>query len=146
MKTAFKRALAALGTVALAGTLAVAVPTAAQAAHSASCSGSLVRSMPYRNNNGTVIANLGIYRSGTKVCAVAVKAGPLYGVSTHMQLNIWAWNYPQSDFDQGYFKYQTDALTIDVAGATPKRCATVKLAMLTKNNYYIPALNTDVCV
>lgn len=148
MRMTFKKAMAALGAVAVATAITVAVPTAAQAA--LTCNGSHVRTLEMRNGNGTVVARLGVYRSGTKICAVGVKAGPMYGVASYMQVELqrrgsapgyWSGS---SEYDNDYVKYQTDAVTIN-ALSSPNRCIKVKLTMENKNGRDLPKVETIVC-
>lgn len=108
--SAKKKLLAGLGALVLAGTMTVGLPAAAQAA--TSCSGTRIDTVNYRNNSGTVIAKIGVYKNGYKACAVAVKTAPLYGEATYMQLEV----SPEEGAtvrDAGNFRYQTDALTVD---------------------------------
>lgn len=148
MKLTFKKAMAAFGAVAVATTIMVAVPTTAQAA--LNCSGSHVRTLDMRNGNGTVVARLGVYRSGTKICAVGVKAGPMYGVGSYMQILLqrrgtapgyWSGS---SKHDLDYVKYQTNAITID-ALTSSNRCIRIELSMDDRRGRALPEVETVVC-
>ncbi|GAT73132.1 hypothetical protein [Microbacterium hydrocarbonoxydans] len=111
MKSIKKRLVAGLGAALLAASLTVAVPATANAAtYSSSCKGSHVATKAIKNSAGTVLARVGVYRDGNYMCAVLVKAGPVYGVPTYTDLMV---STPQDyGFDQGYFSYKTDAIRV----------------------------------
>lgn len=111
MKKMKTRVIAGLGAALVAVGLSVAVPVAAEAGtKSNSCSGTHVATKTVQNNNGTVVGRAGIYRNGDYMCAVLIKAGPVYGVATWTQLHIESSRDIESD--AGYFQYKTDALTV----------------------------------
>lgn len=107
------RLVAGLTAVLLTGGLALAVPAAAEAStQSASCAGTYVTTKTLKNNNGTVIGRVGIYRDGNYGCAVGVKAGPVYGVPTHTHLYVSGGVGGDWGVDSGNFAYQTNAIRV----------------------------------
>lgn len=149
MRTRKNRLLAGLGAVLMATALSVAAPTAAQAA--TTCSGTYVKTVKSTNASGVVIGRIGIYRSGTKVCAVLVKAGPLYGVSSYTMLEIWTKRpgqtyIPTNQYrvDDGDFRYQTDALTVDTA--LGNRCAVIRSDMENRYGVLADRTSTTFCI
>lgn len=128
MRNAKKRIIAGLSAAMIAAGMGIAVPAAAQAeTYSASCAGTHLKTVSVKNSTGTVIGRLGMYRDGTKFCAIGVKAGGVYGVPTFTQLVI----YSSIDYgkDDGDFKYRTDAITIN---ARPGSCVVAQLIVRTK--------------
>lgn len=111
MKSIKKRLVAGLGSALLVTGLAVAVPATASAeTYSSSCKGSYVTTKTVKNGSGTVIGRAGVYRDGNYMCAVLVKAGPVYGVATYTDLMV---SSPQDyGFDAGNFSYKTDAIRV----------------------------------
>ena len=110
-----------------AGALLVGVPTAAEAAP-LTCPGTRISTINVTAAAGTLVGKAGGYRQDSKVCAVLIKQGPVYGVVTQTELYLSAtWKdiqgYPHSDSDSdaGMFKYQTDAITISVPKGKPFR-------------------------
>lgn len=141
MSRSFARTVAGFGAAVLLGTLGALAPgVAAQAAPAYACSQNHVKTMQLRNASGTVVGKLGIYRTGTKVCAVAMKAGPLYGVESYMSLAV------STKGDEGRFKYQTRAITVDSRNAY-RGCVGIQLAMKNRNGNWLPTPQayTQIC-
>lgn len=111
MNSIKKRLIAGLGSALLVTGLAVAVPATASAeTYSASCKGSYVTTKTVENVSGTVIGRVGVYRDGNYMCAVLVKAGPVYGVPTFTELSVSSAH--DDGVDSGRFSYRTDAIRV----------------------------------
>ncbi|WZO41603.1 hypothetical protein MRBLWO13_001801 [Microbacterium sp. LWO13-1.2] len=111
MKSIKKRLVAGLGAAVLVAGLAVAVPATANAAsYSSSCKGTYVTTKRVTNASGTVLGRVGVYRDGNYMCAVLVKAGPVYGVPTFTELELDSAH--DHGADSGRFSYQTDAIRV----------------------------------
>lgn len=112
-----KRKLTAAAAALTVGAGLLLAGPASPAAAASSCQGTHVSTKAIKNGSGTRLANIGIYRSGAKYCAVLVKAGPVYGVGTKTYLKIDRNRHGGASTTKsdgiGDFKYQTDALTVD---------------------------------
>lgn len=120
MKLSIKQAMAGLGAVALASTLAVLPAAPAQAA--LSCNGAQVSMDTLYNSNGAIMGRMGIYRDGPIFCGVMVKAGWAYGERTWVGMDV----HPQNTVtprmtDAGWALYQTNSVTMD-ARKSPNGC------------------------
>lgn len=120
MKLSIKQAMAGLGAVALASTLAVLPAAPAHAA--LSCSGTQVSMDTLYNSNGAIMGRMGIYRDGPIFCGVMVKAGWAYGERTWVSMDV----HPENTVtprvtDAGWALYQTNSVTMD-ARKSPNGC------------------------
>lgn len=105
----------------------LAVNSAASPASAATCSGTKIDSLTFTSSNTNLaVANVGVYRNGSSVCAIAVKTGVLYGESSWMDLWVGGKR------DAGYFLYYAGPLTV-----TDNGCTYVTLAMKNRANEVI---------
>ncbi|MGY0018073.1 hypothetical protein [Streptomyces sp. cg35] len=98
----------------------IAVPVAVAPAASAatSCSGTLIDQLnnyDYTTSPHKHVATTYLYWDGTYNCAISIKAGSYYGVSSRMNLTLMSQKGGQAS-DPGYFKYQAGPVKVNGKG------------------------------
>jgi hypothetical protein len=100
--------------------------TAPAASAATTCSGTLIDQINH-TYGGTHVATTYLYWDGTNNCALSVKAGSYYGVSSRMSLVLMTEDDQKGD--SGYFKYQAGPVALYGKG----KCIAFELDMWKPN-------------
>jgi hypothetical protein len=121
-------AIAALVVTTIAGLLTA--PAASAGAYG--CDGTLIHTINHAYND-TYVATTYLYWDGTYNCAVAVKTGRYYGISTRMALELYnsTGAEPNHDVDDGPYKYYAGPVKVYGRNA----CIATELTMWDAKGY-----------
>lgn len=106
-------ACAALSASPVSATPVVETQAMRAAAAAAGCTGSWVKGITHREgsqSSGPVVATTGFYRTDNDFCAITVKQGQYYGMSTRMEL--WLSSNRTTAVDRGDFLYQAGPIRV----------------------------------